>query len=373
MKNVIFLFVFLAAFPARADTRPVPVTAVAAKAQDVPIVREGLGTVQALNTATIRVQVSGQLTGIAFKEGQSIRTGQLLAQIDPAPFQAVVDQAVATLARDKATLQNSRLNLSRTAPLADRGYATSQQLDTQSSVVDQGQSTLKIDEAQVSAAKVQLAFTSIVAPFDGVLGIRLVDVGNVVHPTDQTGLVVLTQVQPISVVFALPSADIPAVQDALARGTVTATAYAADDRTLLDTGRLLLINNQADPNSGTVTLKAQFPNARDKLWPGTFVNVHVVVDTRRNGLTVPSTAVQQGPNGLYVYVIASDDSVHLTPVTIGQARGGETLVDTGLSAGAEVVTDGQYGLSDGTKVSVVSGEAAKQVQSSTSAAAGMLP
>lgn len=373
--KVVALFVVLcgATIPANAATPTVPVTAATVQTHDVAIIREGLGTVQALNAATIRVQVSGQLTNVAFKEGQFVKKGQLIAQIDPAPFQAQVDQAVATLARDKATLTNARLNLSRTQPLANRGYATNQQLDTQSSVVDQGESTLKIDEAQIAAAKVQLGFTSITAPFDGIVGIRLVDIGNVVHPTDQNGLVVLTQVQPISVVFALPSGDIPAVQDALARGTVGAIAYAADDKTGLDTGRLLLINNQADPNSGTVQLKAQFPNTRKRLWPGTFVNVHVVVETRKNGLTVPSTSIQQGPNGLFVYVIDADDLAHIAPVTVGQARSGESLIDSGLTGAERVVTDGQYGLTDGAKVAVVSGDAAKHVQSSTSASAGMLP
>ncbi len=238
------LLVGVATFPflAHAET-PVPVTAAAVQTRDVPIVREGLGTVQALNAATIRVQVSGVLEQIAFTEGQFLKKGQFIARIDPRPFQAQLDQAAATLSRDEAILANAKLNLTRTQPLANRGYATNQQLDTQSSTVDQGESTLKIDEAQIAAAKVQVDFTTIKAPFDGIAGIRLIEIGNLVHPTDASGLVVLTQVQPISVLFSLPTVDIPAVQAALDRGTVGAVAYGSDDKTSLDRGTLQLINN----------------------------------------------------------------------------------------------------------------------------------
>lgn len=374
MKAVQLLFVVTLALAApTANAAPVPVTAAVVDVHDVSIVREGLGTVQALNAATIRVQVSGMLENVAFKEGQTLEKGQLIAQIDPRPFQAALDQAVATLARDRATLENAKLNLTRTQPLATRGYATNQSLDTQSSVVVQDESTLKIDEAQIAAAKVQLGFTTIAAPFKGVLGIRLIDVGNVVHPSDTNGLVVLTEVRPISVVFSLPSGDIPVVQAALTKGEVGAEAYAADDKTLLDKGVLQLINNQADPSSGTVQLKGRFPNAQGKLWPGTFVNVHVVVETARNGTTVPLNAVQQGPNGLYVYIVDAADSARMRAVTVKQSRDGEALLDSGVKGGERVVTDGQYALKEGAKIAVVSGDAARQVQSSTSASAGMLP
>lgn len=375
MKALLPLRVAAVAFApaAWAQTPAVPVTASPVAVHDVAIVREGLGTVRALNVATIRPQVSGMLEEVAFREGQSIRKGELIARIDPRPLQAAVDEAVATLARDTATLEDARLNLTRTRPLATRGYATGQALDTQSSVVARDESTLRIDEARIEAAKVQLGFTSIGAPFDGTVGIRLVDVGNVVHPGDAGGIVVLTQVEPISVVFPLPSADIPVVQAALARGDVPATAYAADDRTVLDRGTLRLINNQADPTSGTVQLKAQFPNAGNRLWPGTFVNVHVVVGVRRSATTVPHTAVQQGPDGLYVYVVGADDVVRMRTVTVDQSRDGEALVGSGLKGGERVVTDGMYGLTDGARVAVVSGAAARQVQGSTAASAGMLP
>lgn len=373
----------LSVVSAAADpTPPVPVTLAAVGIHDVSLVREGLGTVQALNTATIRVQVSGQLDAVAFKEGQALKKGDLIAQIDPRPFEATLDRAEAALARDKAVLANAKLNLSRTQPLATRGFATDQTLDTQTATVQQDESTLKVDEAEITAAKVQLDFTRITAPFDGVTGIRLVDVGNIVHPGDPGGLVVLTQVQPISVLFALPAADIPVVQAALAqaataqtatgKGQVEAVAYGADDKTVLDRGTLLLINNQANPTSGSVQLKAQFPNAADKLWPGTFVNVHVTVGVVRNGTTVPSTAVQQGPDGLYVWVVGGD-AAHMRPVTIEQSRDGEALVASGVKGGERVVASGQYGLSEGAKVAAVSGEAAQQVQTSTTASAGLLP
>jgi multidrug efflux system membrane fusion protein len=353
---------------------PVPVSTAVTTAHDVPIVREGLGTVQALNTATLHVQVSGLLERVDFTEDQTVQKGQEIAQIDSRPFKAVLDQAVATLARDKAMLGNARINLNRTQPLATKGYATGQQLDTQTTAVDQAQNTIQIDEALIDAAKIQLSFTTITAPFDGVAGIRLIDVGNVVHPTDTSGLVVITQVQPISVLFSLPSADIPDVQAALKRGAVAAIAYASDDKTELNQGKLLLINNEADPNTGTVRLKAQFPNAERTLWPGTFVNVHVVVDVRKGGITVPLSAVQQGPGTNYVFVVGADNVARMRPVTIGQSRDARLLIESGLKAGEQVVTDGQYGLVDGAAVTVATTAAAVQtVKSSTTGSAGMLP
>ncbi len=358
---------------ASAGAQAVPVTAATARVGDVAVVREGLGTVQALNAATIRVQVTGELDQVTFKEGQSIKKGQLIAQIDPRPFQAQVDQTVATLAKDQALLANAKRDLQRYKTLSANNAVTQQQYDTQVSTVEQDESTAKYDEAAIEAAKIQLGFTTITAPFDGVLGVRLIDVGNIVHPNDANGLVVLTQVQPISVMFALPAVDIPVVQAALKRGAVRATVYASDDATLLDEGELILINNQADPTSGTVQLKARFPNARDQLWPGTFVNVHVTVDDRPNGVTVPLAAVQQGPDCAFVYVVGSDDVARMRRVRVGQSRRGEALIDEGVKGGDRVVTDGFYGLADGAKVAVVSGEAAHQVQGSTSASAGLLP
>jgi multidrug efflux system membrane fusion protein len=359
---------------AEAGGPPVPDTDAAAQQSDVAIVREGLGTAQALNTATIHVQVSGLLDRVDFTEGQALKKGQEIAQIDPRPFKAALDQAVATLARDKALLTNARLNLGRTQPLAAKGFATGQLLDTQTAAVDQAQSTIQIDKASIDAAKTQLSFTSVTAPFDGIAGIRLIDVGNVVHPNDPSGLVVLTEVQPISVLLSLPSKDILDVQAALKEGEVEAIAYASDDKTELDRGKLLLIDNQADPTTGTVRLKAQSPNARRNLWPGTFVNIQVVVATRKSGVTVPLSAVQQGPAGSYVYVVGGDAVAQMRGVTVGQSHDGRALIETGLKADEQVVTDGQYSLVDGAKVAVATGEtAARAVKSSNTATAGMLP
>ncbi len=358
---------------AHAAAPAVPVLIATATAEQVPLLREGLGTVQALNTATIRVQVSGLLDRVDFTEGQFLKKGQEIAQIDPRPYQAQLDQAIATRARDQANLAISRKNLNRTTPLASQGYATTQQLETQTSTLDQAQSTLKIDDALIDAARTQLSFASISAPFDGVTGLRLIDVGNVVHPNDPSGLVILTQVQPIAVLLSLPSADIPDLQAAFERGEVPAVAYASDDKTEIDRGKLLLINNQADPTTGTVQLKAEFPNAHRKLWPGTFVNVHVVVNVQKDGIVVPLGAVQQGPSGTYVFVVDPDSTAHMRPVKTGQSRDAKVLITSGLKAGERVVTDGQYGLTDGAKVAEATGQAAQSVQSTTTGSAGMLP
>ena len=356
-----------------AAPQPVPVTAAGVVRQDVPIVLEGLGTVQALYTATIRTQVTGTLEEVDFTEGLKVKRGQILAQIDPRTFQAALDQAIATRDRDQAHLDNAKANLGRNVPLLKRGYATGQQVDTQTAQVTQRQNTVKADEAVIDAARTELSYTTITAPFDGVTGIRLIDPGNIVHPNDPTGLVVVTQVQPITVIFPLPSADIPEVQEALARGDVTVEAYTADDKSELDQGRLLLIDNQADPTSGTVRLKAIFPNSAGKLWPGAFVNAHIITRVVHDGLAVPLTAVQQGPQGPYVYVIKPDGPVEPRLVTIVQSRNNQVLIGKGLAAGETVVTAGQYRLTAGTRVTVVQGSEASQVQNKSTASEGMLP
>jgi membrane fusion protein, multidrug efflux system len=364
----------LTAMPVPAATQPVPVTAAEVQRQAVPIVLEGLGTVQALYTATIRTQVTGTLEEVDFTEGQKVKRGQVLAKIDPRTYQAQLDQAKAALARDQAHLANAQLNLQRYATLAQQHSAPQQQADTQRALVAQDEEIVKADQAAIEYAKTELSYTTITAPFDGVTGVRLIDPGNIVHPTDPTGLVVVTQVQPITVIFPLPSADIPDVQEALAKGEVKVDAYTANDKKELDRGRLLLIDNQADPTSGTVRLKAIFPNSAERLWPGTFVNAHIVTHSVHDGLTVPLTAVQQGPQGPYVYVIkAADGTVETRLVTIVQSRNNQVMVSKGLAAGETVVTAGQYGLTGGTRVSVVKGSEASQVQNKSTASEGMLP
>jgi multidrug efflux system membrane fusion protein len=349
---------------------PVPVVTTAVQQQDVPIVLTGLGIVQALNTATIRSQVTGILERVDFTEGQTVKKGDVLAQIDPRIYQAQLDQARAQLARDQALLANQQTNLGRNEPLLQRGFATDQQVAGERAQISQTQSTTKADQALIDNAQTQLDFTTLRAPFDGVTGLRLIDIGNVIHPTDPGGLVVLTQLQPISVLFTLPAADIPAVQAALGRGAVQATVYDQAGTKKLDSGTLLLINNQADPNSGTVQLKATFPNAERQLWPGTFVNAEVTTSVVKSAVTVPTDAVQQNDKGQFVFVVGSDQKVSTRQVQIGQRVRGVALVSDGLKAGETVVVQGQYRLTPGT---VVTASTPAQVPNTTTASAGMLP
>ncbi|MHC2331428.1 efflux RND transporter periplasmic adaptor subunit [Bradyrhizobium sp. USDA 4454] len=364
---------------ARQTTEPqtvpsaVPVTAAKVLQHDVPIVLEGLGTVTPLNTATIRTQVQGTLDSVDFVEGKQVKRGDVLARIDPRVYEAQVDQAEAALARDEASLKNARTNLARTQPLANRGFATQQLLDTQDSQVSQGEGTVALDKAALEAAQTQLSFATITAPFDGVTGIRRIDPGNIVHPTDSNGLVVLTQLQPIAVIFTLPSGDIPGVQQALASGDASVEVYDAQNKHKLDHGSLMLINNQVDSSTGTVQLKASFPNAGNTLWPGTFVNVHLTIAIRHNALTVPLTAVRQGPDGSFAYVVGPNNVVNIRNVTTGQSRDGQILIEQGLTANETVVTAGQYRLNPGTTVEIVPDDKKDQVQDATTASAGMLP
>jgi multidrug efflux system membrane fusion protein len=352
----------------------VPVTAAQARKSDVPIVLEGLGTVTPLNTATIHTQVQGTLDSVNFVEGQEVKSGDVLAQIDPRVFEAQVDQAEAALARDQASLKNSQVNLARTQPLAARGFATQQLLDTQDSQVAQGQGTVALDKAALEAAQTQLSYATITAPFDGITGIRRIDPGNIVHPTDPTGLVILTKLQPIGIIFTLPSTEIPDVQKAIASGEVSVGAYDAANKQKLDHGSLMLINNQVDASTGTVQLKASFPNEKKNLWPGTFVNVHLTVAVRHDAVTVPLTAVQQGPNGAFVYIIDPKDHVVSTrAVEAAQSRVGQVLIDKGLSGDETVVTAGQYRLNPGIPVEIVPDDRKDIVQNATTASAGMLP
>ena len=337
---------------------------------DVPIILSGLGTVQALNTATIRSQVTGLLQTVDFTEGQQVRRGDVLAQVDPRPYQARLAQAEAQLSRDQAQLANVETNLNRNLPLLKGGFATDQQVTDQRSQIAQLQSTAKADQAAIDDAQTQLSYTSLTAPFDGITGVRRIDVGNVIHPTDADGLVTMTQVQPIAVLFTLPAADIAPVQDALSAGAVRAVAYDQADTHVLDTGQLLLVNNQADPQSGTVRLKALFPNLRRRLWPGTFVNVELTTSVAKNGLTVPNDAVQMGAQGEFAFVVGADKKVAVRPVQVTQRLRGTALVGKGLNPGETVVAQGQYRLSAGT---LVAPSDPSQVPDSSTATAGLLP
>jgi membrane fusion protein, multidrug efflux system len=359
---------------------PVPVIATTVKQQNFPIVLTGIGNVAALNTATVRSMVTEQIISIDFKDGQFVKKGQLLAQLDPSSLQAQLDQAEANLARDRARLENGQINLNRYIPLEKKGFAPEQQVATQQAMIAQEQATIKADQAAIEYAKTQLSYTKLVAPFDGVAGIRLLDVGNIVHastsrsfPGEPNALVVINQVQPISVMITLAAADIPKVQDALAKGPVKVIALSADGKTELDTGTLAAIDNQASTTSGTISLKGIFPNPNRRLWPGMLVNVRVVTSVEDNGLTVPLEAVQQGPQGQYVFVVDTDHKVSMQPVSVSETLNSEALIDKGLNAGETVVTRGQYRLTPGTVVSLADPNNPSAVPNPTSASAGLLP
>jgi multidrug efflux system membrane fusion protein len=328
----------------------VPVDIATATRQDVPITLSGLGTVQALNTVTVTARVDGQIQKIAFTEGQDVKAGDLLAQIDPRPFQAALDQAVAKKAQDTATLQNAELDLKRFQNLAQKEFATGQQLDTQKALVAQTQAAIQGDQAAIDNARTELDYTTIKAPIDGRTGFRLVDQGNNVHATDTTGIVTIAEIHPISVIFTLPEDQLQAVQHALSAGPVQATAIADDGKTVLDRGKLVLADNMIDQTTGTARFKAEFPNTDNTLWPGAFVNVEVLLATRHNALTIPSVAVQRGPDGLFAYVVRPDAKVEARPIQVGVNTGTFAVVDNGLAPGESVVTVGQYRLEPGAAV-----------------------
>lgn len=353
---------FQAAVAATAPALPpaVPVVAGAVKSADVPIYLRGVGTVIAYNTAIVRSQIQGQLTRIAFTEGQTVKPGDLLAQIDPRPYQAQLDQMNANRLRDQAQLTNALANLDRYTQLLGKGYATQQLSDTQKAQVAQLQNAVKADDALIEQASVQLDYTRLTAPIPGITGVRQVDVGNIIHPTDPNGLVVVAQIEPISLIFTLPQAELPQIQAQMAKGPLTVIAYSQDGKIRLDEGRLLLINNQIVQTTGTIQLKAEFSNTAHRLWPGQLVNVQLLVDTRKDGLTVAAAAVQQGPNGAYVYVISPAGTAELRPITVAQISQGQALIDQGLQANETVVVDGQYRLQEGSRVQELHGKAADQ-------------
>jgi membrane fusion protein, multidrug efflux system len=329
---------------------------------DVPIYLSGVGTVIAYNTDIVRAQIQGQIISINFTEGQKVHAGDLLAQIDPRPYQALIDQYVGNLERDQAQLINAEANLTRYTQLGDKGWATPQLIETQKAQVGQLQAAIKADQALVDAAKVELSFTRLTSPIDGVVGIRQIDVGNIISPSTTNGLVVVTQIDPISLIFTLPETALPQIQQQQQRAKtpLSVLAYNQDDTIMLDQGVLGLVNNEILQTTGSIQLKANFANASHKLWPGQLVNARLLVDTRHNGLTVAASAVQQGPNGAYVYVIAPNDTVENQPVKVAQISGGQALIDSGLQANEQVVVDGQYKLQPGTRVTLLHGHAAQE-------------
>jgi multidrug efflux system membrane fusion protein len=317
---------------------------------DVPIYLQGLGTVQAFYTVTVTARVDGELQKIAFTEGQEVRKGDLLAQIDPRPNQAAYDQAVATKAKDASLLANAKRDFDRYTLLQPQNLASKQTVDTARALVDQFNAQLQVDQAIIDNARTQLEYTRITSPINGRTGIRLIDPGNIVHAASTTGIVVVTQVQPISVVFTLPEEDLGAVSAALAAGPVAVTTLSRDGGTVLDQGTLALIDNEIDQTTGTAKFKATFSNAHNTLWPGQYVNARVLVRTERNALTLPTVAVQLGPDGPFTYVIKSDSTVEVRPLEIGDENAGLTVVKKGLALNERVVTSNQYRLQSGVHV-----------------------
>jgi multidrug efflux system membrane fusion protein len=328
----------------------VPVVAGIVQKRDVPIYLDGIGTVQAYNTVTVHPQISGTLTQVAFQEGQDVKKGDLLAVIDPRPLQAQLDGAVAKKNQDVAQLNNAKVLLTRDSDLFKKGALDNQSYDTQRYLVDQLSATVQSDQAAVDAAQTQFSYTRITAPFDGRCGIRQVDQGNYVTPG--SGLVVVTQLKPISVIFTLPQQNLPSVNEAFAKGPLKVSALDSAQSNSLDEGTLAVVDNQIDPTTGTMKLKATFPNPNLKLWPGEFVNSRLLVSIRHDGLVVPASVIQRGPNGSYAYVITQDKTAEMRPVQVAQIDGGQALIDSGLQEGEQVVVDGQYKLQPGSPVQI---------------------
>ena len=331
---------------------PVPVLAATPRIEDVPVYLEGVGAVRALNTVVVRAQVDGKLIAVNFTEGQDVKKGDVLGEIDPAIYKAQNDQAVAKKAQDEALLANQRLDLIRYQQLAASNAGSKQQHDTQKAVVAQQEALVNFDQAAIDNAQATLGYTKIVAPLSGRTGLRQVDQGNIVHAADATGVAIITQLQPIAVMFSLPQQQIVRVNAASGKGALAVDVFGNDGVTVADTGKLTGIDNQVDPTTGTLKLKAEFPNARFQLWPGQFVNVRLRVETLAHALVIPSSAVQRGPAGTFSYVIGDDDIVTAKPVVVTQQNETDAVIASGLSPSDPVVTTGFANLADGSKVIV---------------------
>lgn len=330
----------------------VPVLATYARVTDVPVNLDGVGTAKALNTVLVRPQVDGKLIKISFIEGQQVPKGFVIAKIDPTIYQAQYDQAVAKKAQDEAQLANARLDLERYAKLLAANAVNKQQYDTQKALVDQLVAQVQSDQAAIDNAKAVLSYTDVTAPLAGLTGIRQVDEGNIVHAADTTGIVTITQIKPIAVLFNLPQQDLPDLVKGMAKANLPALAMGPDDTTMLDRGRVTVINNQVDQTTGTVQLKAEFPNADVQLWPGQFINVRVLINTLPQVVTVPTAAVQRGPDGAFVYVVSDQETAVIRPVTLTQQDDTLAVIESGLQEQERVVTAGFGRLSDGSPVEV---------------------
>ncbi len=350
--------------PAPGAGRGVPILAEAVATRDVPVYLRGLGSVLAFNTVTVKPRVDGQITKINFREGQEVNQGDLLVQIDPRPFDVMLHTAEANLAKDEATLADAKLNLSRYTELWKQGVISQQQYNTQQSLVGQYEGAISADHAAIENAKLQLVYAHITAPISGRIGLRLVDIGNIVHASDPNGLLVITQLHPIAVLFTLPEDYIPQVLRQMRCGTaasrrvasgcgpLTVEAYSRDDRTKLATGKLLTLNNEIDPTTGTNKYKAVFQNQDRVLWPNQFVNIRLLLETEHHAITVPVAAIQRGNQGTFAYVVKPDSTVEPRPVKVGVTEGNLASIESGLKPGEMVVTDGQDKLQPGAKVEV---------------------
>ncbi len=339
-----------------ADSGPVPVLVAAAQKADVPVYLDAVGTTKALNTVTVRPQVDGKLIEVAFKEGQDVKRGDILARIDPTTYKAALDQAVAKKAQDEALLNNAKNDQARYEQLAATNAINRQQADTQKSLVAQYTAQVAADQGAIESAQATLAYTTMRSPLDGRTGIRQVDEGNIVRSSDSSGIVTLTQLRPISVLFNLPQQDINQVNTAFAKGPLSVDALRSDNDAVIDSGTLQVVDNQVDSTTGTVRLKADFPNANLQLWPGQFVNIRLLIDTLKQVVVIPTGAVQRGPNGTFVYVINDDNTTKMQPITVQKQDETQTVVSKGLDAPERVVTTGFARLTDGAKVAVSSGD-----------------
>ncbi len=337
---------------AKGGPAPVPVLAATATAHDVPVILRGLGTVVAFNAVSLRSRVEGAITQVNFREGQNVRAGDLLIQLDPRPYQASLDQAKSNLVRAQAALGNSKIDLNRYTDLLKRNYTPEQQVATQQTTVAQNDAAAQSAVAAVQAAQLNVDYAALRSPIDGVTGIRQIDIGNLIQANSQQNLVTITQIQPIYVVFTLPETEIDRIRQAMAKGTLPIQAFNNDDARMLSQGKLDLIDNTVDASTGTVKLKAEFANADRALWPGQFVNAHAVLDTVHDGVTVPSDAVLTGPQGTFAYVVGADAKVQLRPLKVMQTENNVALIGSGLALGERVVTAGQFRLQPGAAVRV---------------------
>jgi multidrug efflux system membrane fusion protein len=335
---------------------PVPVLVVAAKRADVPLYIDGVGTTKALNTVTVRSQVDGKLIKVSYKEGQDVEAGYVLAEIDPTLYQAQYDQAVAKKAQDEALLANAKIDLERYTRLAKTNAGPKQQADTQRALVQQDEAQVKLDQAAIDNAAAMLSYTKVRAPIAGRTGIRQVDEGNIIHASDTTGIVILTQLRPISVFFSLPQQELGRVNAAFAKGPLSVEALGPDDTTVVDRGKLVVVDNQVDQATGTVKLKAEFPNPELQLWPGQFIDVRLLVETLSQVVVVPTAAVQRGPNGTFVYVIKPDNTVATRNVTVSYQDDTQSVVTAGIEPPERVVTTGFARLTEGSVITIGSAD-----------------